>query len=404
MIESQVQADGSQILVVIPLAAPPAGDDEVDAFAGADADLELPSEFFATLRRRRVRGVCDFEVGNRRIGVLSASAVAVGDGDLEAWFAVAAIDPGSTQVVDWLECARVLSKVDAVRVACPVLGVDAFDSETRATVLVSMLIDDPAEVAAVADHLRTRAPATEAVVKLDDAGSGDVDKPTPGGPVTRRVSTRRTSGFVIAGAGSSSFFTEKLPRELNEQYVLAVAMLHWQRRHLLQLLQGAQQIWAQTDGGARGVERSSSIRRRFDNLTDLRSRHARLVASGTFGPVFESTNQARYWAELREVYGILDRYQEVADTLDTLGQSIETEAGLRLERLLAFFALVLGVPSLIFGVFGANIGGLTTSDALSWIVVTLVFALCLVVGGAAYITAVGLGADRRRRRLRRGLR
>jgi hypothetical protein len=402
VLTSEVQADGSELLLIVPLAGAPEGVDEAGAFDDADADLELPPEFFATLRRRPVRGGCVIEFGERTIDVRRVSAVAVGDGDLESWFVVAAIDPGSNEASDWLDCARLLSKVTAVRSVCPALGVEAFDSETRGTVLVSMLVDDPSAVPVVADHLRTRAPASESVVKLDESDSAH---PASGdGPVTRRVMTRRTCGFVIAGAASTSYFTRKLPRELNDQYMLAVAMLHWQRRHLLQILEGAQQIWAQTDGGAKGVERSSSIRRRFESLTELRGRYARLAASGTFGPVFESTNQARFWQELKDVYGVIDRYQEVSDTLDTLGQSIETEAGLRLERLLAFFALVLGVPSLIFGVFGGNIGGLTTSNTVSWLLVTFIFAVCLVIGGAAYISAVGVGADRRRRRRRRGLR
>ena len=75
-----------------------------------------------------------------------------------------------------------------------------------------------------------------------------------------------------------------------------------------------------------------------------------------------------------------------------------------MERLLAFFALVLGVPSLIFAVFGANIGDLTRSGVVSWALVTVIFIVSLTVGAAAYIGAVGRNTARPAKRNRRGLR
>ena len=402
MLDVDVQVDGSELLLVVPLAGPPQDMGEPDSFSAVDADLELPPEFFATLRRFAVPGEFVVELGARSVWVRRASVVAVGDGDLEAWFAVLGFDPASTGIADWLDCARVLSKADVVADVCSAVGIEPLDAAARGTVLVSVLVDDPSSVADVADHLRTRAPSSELVVRLDASEGSPAG--SLNGAVLRRVVTRRTCGFVIGGADSSAFFSKTLPRELDNQYMLAVVILHWQRRHLLTILEGAQQIWAQTDGGSRGVERSTSIRRRFDELTELRGRYARLVSSGTFGPVFESMTQARFWADLKDIYGVIDRYQEVSDALDTLGQSIETEAGLRLERLLAFFALVLGVPSLIFAVFGANIGDLTRSGAVSWVLVTVIFIVSLTVGAAAYIGAVGRNTARPAKRNRRGLR
>ncbi len=188
MVDAEMGSEGSELLLVVPLAAPPLGVDEPDPFAGVDTDLELPPAFFSTLCRRRVPGEFVVVLAGRDVGVGGVAAVAVGSGDLESWFAVVAIDPQSTRVGDWLDCARLLSKVEVVLDVCSEAGVEPFDAATRGTVLVSMLLEEALSVSAVADQLGTRAPAHELVVRLDGSSSSPESVSRGAPPVDVHVS------------------------------------------------------------------------------------------------------------------------------------------------------------------------------------------------------------------------
>ena len=215
-----------------------------------------------------------------------------------------------------------------------------------------------------------------------------------------RVVTRRTCGFVAGDTAGSEHFSTKFPVEVEYQYLIAVVLAMWQLLELNDILAAAQAVWRHdSEVAPRGwslLVRSRSLRRRVAELNELRARHARLTGTGSFGPVFDSGSQSRFWIEVQEAMGIRRRYDEVRDALDNLSEATETQASLNLERLLAFFTLVIGVPSLAFTVLGVNIDRLTSDSGLSGSWVVTVLLICLVVGAAAFLVANGTGRSNRK--------
>lgn len=375
----------SQLLVVIPLSDTPTGEDQKAPFREIDPDVNLPSSFFAGLRRRTLDVPPSvLSNGDHHVTVNGAQAIGVGEGDLEGWFLVVDVAPRSGGLEEWLRIARALSKSEWAEVICRHIGSERASSDTRGTVLASLMLTETADVKQVADHLATRAPFGEQLVRLSDTGA------TPLSELQYQVVTRRTCGFVTGNTGDSKFFKHKFADEIRNQYLLAVVLADWQAIQLGEILNLAHGIWGDSLV-ARGVlTRAARLRDRFERLNQLRVRHAQLVGSGSFGPAFDSGSQSRFWRELEAATGMRQRYDEVNDALSTLAQSTETEASLNLENLLAFFTLVIGVPSLAFTVLGVNITRLTSDTGLSVVLVTAVLLMCLVVGAAAYFLFSGL--------------
>ena len=152
----------------------------------------------------------------------------------------------------------------------------------------------------------------------------------------------------------------------------------------------------QTETGA-GWKRGRAISRRLSQLRSLRHRHAVLIASGTFGPAFDSGSQAQFWDEIQERFAIGARRQQLDSALDALAGTAEIQASTNLERILGFFTLVVGVPSLVFAVLGVNIDQVTSnSEGVSVVLALGIFVACLSLGAGAFLLMSGYFSAGRR--------
>lgn len=400
-----VLLDTSRLFIVVPVkgefSSDASGRDDHQPFVDIDSDIDVPDAFFKTLKRRALSVAAqdvDASEDPNPIWILGAELVGVGSGGSAAQFLVVDAAPDGPRLATWLEVARRASKTEWAEALCRACGVEPRRADTRGIVLTSLVLagtPDPEQVNKVALHLATRAPFSERLIRVDGAGEVEISG------VRYRVVTRRTCGFVTGDTGGSDFFDRKFHLEVEHQYLVAVILSMWQLLELSEILSKAQGIWdddpSDSQQTSNPLARSGSLRRRVTELNDLRARYARLTGTGSFGPVFDSGSQSRFWTEVQEAMGIRRRYDEVRDALANLSDSTETQASLNLERLLAFFTLVIGVPSLAFTVLGVNIDRLTSDSGLSGSWVVMVLLLCLVVGAAAFLVANGTGPTSRRR-------
>ena len=372
------------------------------SFKDIDPDVHVPAWFFETLRRRDIeqpgeRVHLDEDALGIQVG--EAQVVGVGTGDNEAWFAVVDLADRDADLEQWLEVARQATKAEWTERICDHFGLKATHGDVRSQIVVSLhLRDRPSDddLVDVARHLATRAPFQEKLQRSEELGEQKV------GEGRYRVVTRRAAGFVASNPDQSTFFDEKFPKELDNQYVLAVVLANWQLSQLSDILDDANSMWDdEPDGRLPWLFRGSRVaRHNFETLTDLRARHARLTASGTLGPVFDSGSQGQFWDELQSAMSVHRRLGEVDQMLQSAALTVETQASMNLERLLAFFTLVIGVPSLAFTVLGVNIDRLTSDSGLStaWVIAMLI-ATC-AIGLAAFYIANG-GVRRKARRAQR---
>lgn len=362
-------------------------------FSDIDSDVDLPAAFFSTLRRHTVQMAPAAVVGDEpgeSVAVLGAQVIGVGLGAAERWFLVVDLaDPGGT-LESWLDAARRVIKVEWTARLCAHFALEPWAQDIRGEVVTTLQLGGsprPDEVREVALHLATRAPCAEELQRSNGVGESPISDDR------YRVVTRRTCGFVSGDPRGSEHFLAKFPEEVGNQYLLAVVLANWQLTELNEILAMVNDVWgddAQASGAEHGfLRRRRELGRRFAGLNELRARHARLVGTGSFGPAFDSGSQARFWEEVQQALGIHRRLEEVDAALQSLGQTTETEASLNVDRLLAFFTLVIGVPSLAFTVLGVNIDRLTSDSGLSgpW-VVTLLLS-CLLVGLGAFLAAYG---------------
>jgi hypothetical protein len=375
-------------------------------FSDIDSDVDLPAPFFRTLRRHSVEVTPEVvEVGDQpgqSVAVVGADIIGVGAGPAERWFLVVDLaDPDGT-LESWLDAARRVTKVDWSARLCDHFALEPLAGDVRGEVVTSLQLDgapSPDEVMEVALHLATRAPCTEEIQRSNDVGA------TPISNDRYRVVTRRSCGFVAGDPKGSEHFLEKFPVEVGNQYLLAVVLVNWQLSELNEILASVNEVWGDEPDRSESqqgfLRRRRELGRRFARLNELRGRHARLVGTGSFGPVFDSGSQARFWEEVQGALGVHRRLQEVDDALQSLGQTTETEASLNVDRLLAFFTLVIGVPSLAFTVLGVNIDRLTSDSGLSGPWVVMLLLSCLLVGLAGFLAAYGHGLDRLGRRRKR---
>ncbi len=436
-----VDCDRGVVLAIVPLKAVGLFDDPFEPGAGwsgfeeIDPDVDLPSRCFRGIKQRAVpigdrsqiqippkaaragmfgddtpeKPGADAELRRLRIIVVDPQSregsspggsrirwkreVAVSPSSLRSEFLVAEVAPIRSEESCLVDLAKALSSDRAAGALAERVDRAPLHSDTRASVLVVAYADGGIDGRVkLAGHLATRAPFGEELWKTDGTGV----KPLSDHHV--RFVTPRVSGFVADATGSSDFFENKFVPEVRMQYTLAQVLTVWQRIWMDELLSGVQDAWSETNH-SKGLVRSRSSHDRLERLRVLRNQHAVLIASGTFSPVFESGSQLEFWEEFQKVHGIAQRRQELDEALQALAEAAEIEASVNLERLLAFFTLVVGVPSLVFAVLGVNISRVTSDTGVSFLLVLLLVALCLLVGAAVYLLASGRGASSRALRL-----
>lgn len=383
----------------VPRAATTALD---DPFKDIDPDVRLPSWFFESLQRRTVAGEDDtvhLDDDGFGIRVVGADVFGAGLGESEAWFAVIDLADPDGNLEQWIEVARRATKAKWTSEICRHLKLNSLRGDVRSQIVVSLqLLGMPSEddFRDTTGHLSTRAPFAEQLQKSNESDAAEV------GEGRYRVVTRRLAGFVAGDPGGSEFFAERFPKEIENQYLLAVVLANWQLNQLSDILDQANAMWAdEPDGPLPTLFRGSrAAQRNFETLKGLRERHARFTASGTLGPVFDSGSQGQFWNALQDAMSVHRRLSEVDQMLQSAAMTVETQASMNLERLLAFFTLVIGVPSLAFTVLGVNIDRLTSDSGLStaWVIAMLVATFA--VGLAAYYVANG-GVRRKSRTLQK---
>jgi Mg2+ and Co2+ transporter CorA len=179
--------------------------------------------------------------------------------------------------------------------------------------------------------------------------------------------------------------------------LLTTVLTMWQRMWAELMLGQVQRIWSTTET-QKGLRRGKAVSDRLVRLRELRNQHAVLIASGTFGPVFDSGSQAEFWTDVQAAFAIDKRREELDKALDALAAAAEVEASVNLERLLGFFTLVVGVPSLVFAVLGVNINKVTSrADGIPFLLIVGLFVACLILGAAAFFLAMGFSAPGARR-------
>jgi len=415
--------DRSTMLVILPLASieSQSVSQESDGlgqkggsesgFDDIDPDVDLPANFFRSLSRRaipdhaghieldRPSGSTTAGAGNERIsiGIAHVSVVGVDSDVVGAEFLVVRALPPSLDPGDWFDSAKVLSSVEASRALCSpdILGGpprSPRSDDTRPTVLLAAYhtgtADDRETYAA---HLATRAPLSQELWRRPElTGVRSLSDHHC------RFITPRIIGFVVDAAGGAGHFERKFLEELDAQYLLGVVLTLWQRVWMEQMLGEIQDTWMQTETGA-GWKRGRAISRRLSQLRSLRHRHAVLIASGTFGPAFDSGSQAQFWDEIQERFAIRARRQQLDSALDALAGTAEIQASTNLERILGFFTLVVGVPSLVFAVLGVNIDQVTSnSEGVSVVLALGIFVACLSLGAGAFLLMSGYFSAGRR--------
>lgn len=367
--------------------------DPADTFSGIDHDVDLPDAFFSTLMKRRLVVEPDATpliASTTAIRADGASVVGVSSGDAEAWFLVVDLRDPDGDFEHWIDVARLAVKPEWSSALCRRFGLELVGGKARTTLVTSLQFEGtPTEMQLrdAALHLATRAPFNETVQGKDDAATRLTAS-------RFRVVTRRVAGFVAGDHGGSAHFMTKFPEEIGEQYLLAVILANWQVAVLNRILVNANMIWdgngaEQTAARKVPFDKNRRLRQQFDELIKLRGQYARLTTSGSLGPVFDSGSQGAFWDELQDATRVRRRLDEVNEALQNAAVTIETQANLNLERLLAFFTLVIGLPSLAFTVLGVNINRLTSESGLSgfWVVALLV--ACLALGVVAFFLVSG---------------
>lgn len=311
------------------------------------------------------------------------------DAELETAFGLIEISPKSDDnLEDWIEMIRVATGKEAGRYFARELGATMSDDDRP--VAVFSLFSTSGSLDETCRQLATRAPVGEAIVECAREEVRLVGN-------QRRVVSPRNCGFVTTNDVDSDFFRERFRGEVATQYVAAVVFARWQRIHLNAILTNADQMWRGSGDDESPVQRLlsfiqperrspriSSLRDRFEDTVELRRRHARLMASGIAGPVFESSGLRDFWAEVAKVYSLRSRQEAAESALSALSETAETEANLKLEWLVILFTIVIGIPSLVFTVLGVNISRYTTSPGVRLTSVMEILAACMLAGLAIF--------------------
>lgn len=413
----------STMLAVLPLGSdgtwemPQLAPGDPADFADIDPDVDVPQAFFRNLRRHTIcdepvevtipgshppAGAAASEKPDVQLIVERLEVFGVEAPDVPSHFLVATVRPRTSSDEAWLDAAKALS---TTRASEPLLatvapyGLDkpAWSTDTRPAVLVAAYLEGSQEQReGLASHFATRAPLSDELWRKPEMTGVDAISDHH-----CRFVTPRISGFVVEAGGQARHFQGKFLAEVRSQFLLAIVVTLWQRTWMEWILGAIQDIWQETESHS-GLRRGQAVSRRLVRLRNLRNRHAVLIASGTFGPMFDSGSQAAFWDRIQRVYGVKQRRQELDEALNALAEAAEIEASVNLERLLGFFTLMIGVPSLVFAVLGVNINKVTSqTDGVSLLLILGLFVACLIVGAGAFFVASGSFAASSSRSTRR---
>jgi hypothetical protein len=204
------------------------------------------------------------------------------------------------------------------------------------------------------------------------------------------------AAFVAFDAPATDFFRRELPDHLRVRYFLLYLLALHQRFTLIQLSEAVSDHWL----GRTASERERAFERIEDRLLTF-------TARGYFTQVMQHEHHHRIYRRWQEVFQLDELYREVSDEVHAMHSlllvrrsQLEEAATRRLERLVGFLGLVIGIPALVLAFLDINLRGVTTAqEGLPFSVAALIAGAALVLG---ILTGFGLHLLARRSVQRRG--
>jgi hypothetical protein len=198
------------------------------------------------------------------------------------------------------------------------------------------------------------------------------------------------SAFVAFDATPSAFNMQSLPAHLRSTYYVLFMLALLQRFALDQLSEAV----AWSTGRVLGDSERSRARRELERVTALDGRLLDFTGRCYFVQVSQTEHHHRYYARLREVNQIEDRYREVTDEVHALRAHAssrvrveEERTSLRVATALMVITCVLLPLQVIEALFSAKLPELPGIRGLSptWSAVTAGLVLLFAMGIAALI-------------------
>jgi hypothetical protein len=157
--------------------------------------------------------------------------------------------------------------------------------------------------------------------------------------------------FVGCDVPKTEFFQQTLPDHLSRQYFLLFLITLHQRFALMMLSDIVAKHWLVRPGTTSETEREKTFENILGNLFSFTTR-------GYFAQVMQQEHHHRCYRKWQETFQLERLYSEVSKEIQEIHNYLLicrteriqqiSEGQQRLERLLSFFAWVLGIPSLIF--------------------------------------------------------
>ena len=183
------------------------------------------------------------------------------------------------------------------------------------------------------------------------------------------------AGFVGSDVPAKGYYSQ-FPGELRRVYWLALVVSLHQRAALMALSERTSERWLDDDPGHR-LEAFKELQGELHYIT------ARAMAS----QVTHKNAQHVFYATAQEVLGVRRLYDEVRESINDLSDAVRIDLSERMEaqargfeQRVSVLALLFGVPSLVLAFIGANIEGVTSPDALSFVGAVALVLVSLVLG------------------------
>jgi len=228
----------------------------------------------------------------------------------------------------------------------------------------------------------------------DDPAPEDLSRDQPGLlPYANRqwfIFSVEGGAFLACDAPKREFFQATLPAHIRSHYFLVFMLTLQQRFVLMSLSQKVADKWL-----IEGKSPAELTEGRFKAFAQIRDRFLEFTARGYFTQVMQREHHQRFYRKWQEVFQIRDLYEEVRDEVREMYQYLQsqrTEAEEKRARRFGIWistvALLVVIPTIVFGFLGINIRnftsaadtGLTVRQALLWSAVGTVGLVLLAWG------------------------
>jgi hypothetical protein len=198
------------------------------------------------------------------------------------------------------------------------------------------------------------------------------------GPEDAGAYQRSKSAWLFASPTAIGFVGFDLPRtgyygqlhhQLAREYQLCTLFVLQQRHALLELMRSVGEAWLEAKVGKRV--------RAFRTIQE--SLHS-LMARGMTSQLMQRRAPHRFYGALQSNLQVNELYEQVRSSVSDLNEAVRMQLNERIERNIALFALLFGVPSVVLTFLGINIRGLTAPDAITLRLALAFVALALLVG------------------------